>query len=377
MYQLTFSFEEFLEKYWQKQPVIIKGGFKDFVDPISADELAGLAMEEDIDSRYVARDGDEWDVQHGPLSFDNMPENNWSFLVQSVNYWHEGAARLVTSFRQLPGWLLDDLMISYSTPGGGVGPHIDQYDVFITQGSGKRRWRVGPKKDDYEEEFRHPALRQIKSFEPIIDEVIEAGDILYIPPGFPHDGDTIETAMSFSVGFRSPKKQELLSSFADHIIANDIGDVHYHNPNLPARNNHGAILASEHQDLENMMRSLLDHPELMKRWMGEYLSQNRHELDLVACDPEYTTEELQQQLFNGETLARLGGLRAFYHADETHIIFINGETFELPDSLDKTGFFLADIESFTAQDLGEYATNTDFMSLLTTLVNLGYWYFKD
>ncbi|MEF1219588.1 cupin domain-containing protein, partial [Photobacterium damselae] len=168
MYQLTFSFEEFLEKYWQKQPVIIKGGFKDFVDPISADELAGLAMEEDIDSRYVARDGDEWDVQHGPLSFDNMPENNWSFLVQSVNYWHEGAARLVTPFRQLPGWLLDDLMISYSTPGGGVGPHIDQYDVFITQGSGKRRWRVGPKKDDYEEEFRHPALRQIKSFEPII-----------------------------------------------------------------------------------------------------------------------------------------------------------------------------------------------------------------
>lgn len=81
-------------------------------------------MEEDIDSRYVVRDGDKWDVQHGPLSFDNMPENNWSFLVQSVNYWHEGAARLVTPFRQLPGWLLDDLMISYSTPGGGVGPHL-------------------------------------------------------------------------------------------------------------------------------------------------------------------------------------------------------------------------------------------------------------
>lgn len=103
-------------------------------------------MEEEVDSRYIAKHGEEWDVSHGPLNFDNVPEDNWSFIIQAANHWHEGAAELVTPFRQLPNWLFDDLMISYSTPGGGVGPHIDQYDVFITQGSGKRRWRVGPKK---------------------------------------------------------------------------------------------------------------------------------------------------------------------------------------------------------------------------------------
>ncbi|WP_064606685.1 ribosomal protein uL16 3-hydroxylase [Photobacterium sp. J15] len=343
MYQLTFSFEEFLAEYWQKKPTVIRGGFNDFVDPISPDELAGLAMEEEVDSRYIAKHGDEWDVHHGPLTFDKVPENNWSFVVQAANHWHEGAARLVTPFRQLPNWLFDDLMISYSTPGGGVGPHIDQYDVFIIQGSGKRHWRVGPKSDDYEEKCRHPALRQIEDFEPIIDETLEPGDILYIPPGFPHDGYAIETSMSFSVGFRSPKKQELLSSFADFVIANEIGDSHYHNPDLPARENSGAILDTEYRALEGMMRSLLDEPERLKQWMGEIIK-------------------------------RLGGLRAFYYPEQPHILYINGERFELPPECGHTAGYLCDEEQITRELLGKQLDHPAFMALLTQLINLGYWY---
>ncbi|MEH6529967.1 MAG: cupin domain-containing protein [Photobacterium frigidiphilum] len=374
MYQFTFSFEEFLAEFWQKKPVVIKGGFKDFVDPISPDELAGLAMEEDVDSRYVARNGEEWDVRHGPLSFDNTPEDHWSFIVQAANHWHEGAARLVTPFRQLPNWLFDDLMISYSTPGGGVGPHIDQYDVFITQGSGKRHWRVGPKKDDYEEEFRHPELRQIKGFEPIIDEVMEPGDILYIPPGFPHDGYAIETSMSFSVGFRSPKKQELLSSFADFIISNDIGDVHYHNPSIPARQNSGAILAAECNDLEAMMRSLLDHPDLMKQWMGEHLSHNRHELDIISSEPPWQKNETYQFLEDGEEFKRLGGLRAFYHPEQPNVLYINGDKFELPEECSEAAKCLCDEEQVSLPLLGEQLDHPAFLAMLTQLINMGYWY---
>lgn len=374
MYQLTFSFEEFLAEYWQKKPTVIRGGFNDFVDPISPDELAGLAMEEEVDSRYIAKHGDEWDVHHGPLTFDKVPENNWSFVVQAANHWHEGAARLVTPFRQLPNWLFDDLMISYSTPGGGVGPHIDQYDVFIIQGSGKRHWRVGPKSDDYEEKCRHPALRQIEDFEPIIDETLEPGDILYIPPGFPHDGYAIETSMSFSVGFRSPKKQELLSSFADFVIANEIGDSHYHNPDLPARENCGAILDTEYRDLEGMMRSLLDEPERLKQWMGEYLSNSRHELDIISAEPPWQISETYQFLEEGEIIKRLGGLRAFYYPEQPHILYINGERFELPSECGHAAGYLCDEEQITRELLGKQLDHPAFMALLTQLINLGYWY---
>ncbi|MEJ2763203.1 cupin domain-containing protein [Photobacterium sp. MCCC 1A19761] len=374
MYQLSFAFDAFLAQYWQKQPTIIKGGFQNFIDPISPDELAGLAMEEEVDSRYIARHGEDWDVRHGPLSFDNMPEDNWSFTVQAANHWHEGAARLVAPFRQMPGWLFDDLMISYSTPGGGVGPHIDQYDVFIVQGSGKRRWRVGPKKEDYEEEFRHPALRHIKNFDPIIDEILEPGDILYIPPGFPHDGYAIETAMSFSVGFRSPKKQELLSSFADYVIANEIGDVHYHNPDLPARKNYGAIPDAEFRDLENMMRSLLDHPQLLRQWMGEHLSASRHELDVITAEPPWQISETYQFLEDGETINRLGGLRAFYYPEHPHILYINGERFELPPECSNAATYLCDQDTISRDSLGKQLDHPAFMALLTQLINLGYWY---
>ncbi|OAN18401.1 50S ribosomal protein L16 arginine hydroxylase [Photobacterium jeanii] len=374
MYQFNFNFEEFLAEYWQKKPTIIKGGFKNFVDPISPDELAGLAMEDEVDSRYIAQHDDEWDVKHGPLTFDDVPEDHWSFIVQAANHWHEGAAQLITPFRQLPNWLMDDLMISYSTPGGGVGPHIDQYDVFITQGSGKRHWRVGPKREDYEEEFRHPALRQIKSFEPIIDDVLEPGDILYIPPGFPHDGYAIETSMSFSVGFRSPKKQELLSSFADHVIANEIGDVHYHNPDLPARQCSGAILDAERQGLENMLRSLLDHPQLMKDWMGEHLSNNRHELDLIAAEPQWENSEVREFLTQPEVLKRLNGLRAFYYPETPTVAYIHGERFTLPSECEQVIPLLCDHEEVTGEMLGEMIEHPAVIDFLTQLINQGYWY---
>lgn len=143
-YQLNLNWPEFLEKYWQKQPVVLKNAFPNFVDPITPDELAGLAMEPEVDSRLVSHANGKWQASNGPFEhFDDLGETGWSLLAQAVNHWHMPAAELVRPFRVLPDWRLDDLMISFSVPGGGVGPHIDQYDVFIIQGMGSRRWRVG------------------------------------------------------------------------------------------------------------------------------------------------------------------------------------------------------------------------------------------
>ncbi|MGL5500504.1 MAG: cupin domain-containing protein, partial [Plesiomonas shigelloides] len=195
-YQLNLDWPAFMAEFWQKKPVILRQAFPGFVDPLTADELAGLAMEPDADSRLVSFKNQTWQAEHGPFeAYDHLGETHWSLLVQSVNHWHPVAAQLVTPFRVLPNWRFDDLMVSFSTPQGGVGPHIDQYGVFIIQGSGRRRWRVGDKLP-LKEHCPHPSLLHVEQFEPIIDEELNTGDILYIPPGFPHDGYSLETSMS-------------------------------------------------------------------------------------------------------------------------------------------------------------------------------------
>jgi 50S ribosomal protein L16 3-hydroxylase len=222
-YQLNLNWPEFLEKYWQKHPVVLKNALPDFIDPITPDELAGLAMEPEVDSRLVSHHNGQWQASNGPFEhFDDLGETGWSLLAQAVNHWHAPSAELVRPFRALPDWRLDDLMISYSVPGGGVGPHIDQYDVFIIQGMGRRRWRVGDKLP-LKQFCPHPALLHVEPFTPIVDQELAPGDILYIPPGFPHDGFTFESALNYSVGFRGPNGRDLISSFADYALENDLG----------------------------------------------------------------------------------------------------------------------------------------------------------
>ncbi|STQ14448.1 protein YcfD [Enterobacter cloacae] len=260
-YQLNLNWPEFLEKYWQKKPVVLKNAFPNFVDPITPDELAGLAMEPEVDSRLVSHFNGKWQASNGPFEhFDGLGETGWSLLAQAVNHWHMPAAELVRPFRVLPDWRLDDLMISFSVPGGGVGPHIDQYDVFIIQGMGSRRWRVGDKLP-MRQFCPHPALLHVDPFEPIIDEDLAPGDILYIPPGFPHDGFTHETALNYSVGFRGPNGRDLISSFADYALENDLGGEHYSDPDLTCREHPGRIEQYELDRIRQMMIDMIGKPD--------------------------------------------------------------------------------------------------------------------
>lgn len=221
MFQLSLgqmTQEEFLRDYWQKKPVLIKQGFIDFQDPISADELAGIACEEQVQSRLIHHTNGKWEADFGPFeSYDHLGDKNWSLVIQALDNWSEDAAKIIEAFRFIPHWRLDDLMASFATPNGSVGPHVDKYDTFICQGSGNRHWRVGGN-SDYKEFSAHTALLHVESFNAIIDVELEAGDILYIPPGFPHEGYSLNNSMSFSVGFRTNSTVSLLSAFADHLI---------------------------------------------------------------------------------------------------------------------------------------------------------------
>jgi 50S ribosomal protein L16 3-hydroxylase len=380
MYQLTFSLQEFLSQYWQKQPTIIKGGFANFQDPITAEELAGLTMEEEVDSRFVSNKDNVWQAEHGPFSedkFADLGESHWSFIVQAANHWHAGAAQLVEPFKSMPQWLFDDLMISYSVKGGGVGPHIDQYDVFIIQGQGKRHWRVGAKDvGQYKEVSNHSALRQIESFEAIIDDVLEPGDILYIPPGFPHDGYAMEPSLSYSVGFRSPKEQELISNFADYVLAHDFGDTHLHKPDLATQSNFGAISSSDLASLTQMLQDNLADPIRLKDFMGCMLSQSRHQLDIVQPEPVWSAEDIAIHLESGQIIEKVAGLRALFHEDEPHLLYINGEVIKLTAAMGELAALLSGSDSLS-MDAFSQPVESDAIALITDLVNKGYWFIDE
>lgn len=371
-YQLSINWPEFLATYWQKKPVVIKQGFKDFVDPITPDELAGLAMENETDSRLVSQHNEKWQVSHGPFeSFDHLGETHWSLLVQAVDHWHAPSAALMQPFRALPDWRMDDLMVSFSVPGGGVGPHLDQYDVFIIQGSGRRRWRVG-NNVQIKQHCPHPDLLQVEPFEAIIDEVLEPGDIVYIPPGFPHDGYSLENALNYSVGFRAPSGKELLSSFADYALANEIGTHRYSDPQIKTRSNPSDILPAEAEAIRSMMLGLVSEPAHFNQWFGEFISQSRHELDIAPPEPPYQPDEILDALQQGDTLTRLGGLRVITLGES---VFINGESLSCrwPQALHA----LANNITLTVDDFSEALDDPTFLNQLAGLVNSGYWYFDD
>ncbi|GBU13144.1 50S ribosomal protein L16 arginine hydroxylase [Enterobacterales bacterium] len=371
-YELNLDWQEFLEKYWQKRPVILKKAFIDFIDPITPDELAGLAMEPEVDSRLVSYKNGQWQASNGPFEhFDNLGETGWSLLAQAVNHWHAPSAELVRPFRVLPDWRLDDLMISYSLPGGGVGPHIDQYDVFIIQGMGSRRWRVGDKLP-LKQFCPHPALLHVEPFTPIIDEDLEPGDILYIPPGFPHDGVTHTEAFNYSVGFRGPNSRDLISSFADYALENDLGGEHYSDPDLTLRDHVGKVEEYELERVRSMMHQLIDQPEDFKQWFGRFATTPRHELDIAPAEPPYEAQEIVDALMQGDSLTRLSGLRVLNVGER---FFVNSEPLETSNH--HAADALCRYMLIGKKELGTALQDPEFVVVLTDLVNQGYWYFDE
>lgn len=370
--------QEFLDKYWQKQPVVIRQGFKDFQDPICADEVAGLAMEEAVESRLVHKEGDNWQAAFGPFeSYEHLGSKNWSLVVQALDNFSEEAAEMIEAFRFLPHWRLDDLMASFATPGGSVGPHMDNYDTFICQGSGKRRWRVGDR-GEHIEFAAHESLLHVEPFEAIIDVELEAGDIVYIPPGFPHEGVSLDTSMSFSIGFRANSGVSLFSAFADHLIDNDLGKALLTDPDRKVTEHSGEISNDDYTSLKNQLAQLLNNDDIFKTFTGNFLTSAKHELDIMLPDEPFELAEVGN-LLSSHAIKRLGGLRAFYFEDtvEQGICYINGTELEFCQDIVAGVKLLCNQTMLHPKDLGEMGYNAAFVELVTLLLNQGYWYLAE
>jgi 50S ribosomal protein L16 3-hydroxylase len=229
-----------MREYWQRRPLLIRNAFPGFRPPVDRDAVLALARRGDVESRLVSRFGGRWSMQHGPL--DRLPSARragWTLLVQGVDLLDESAHALLGSFRFVPDARLDDLMVSYATDGGGVGPHVDSYDVFLLQAAGRRRWRISRQRDLAVDP--DAPLKVLSHFRPEQEWVLEPGDMLYLPPGVAHEGTAVGECLTYSVGFRAPTFQELLAPWLDEFAAAATVPGRYADPGLEATRRPGAL----------------------------------------------------------------------------------------------------------------------------------------
>ncbi|MFB6273326.1 MAG: cupin domain-containing protein, partial [Salinibacter sp.] len=229
---------DFLDTYWQTRPLVVRDALPNFRSPLSPEELAGLACEEDVESRIVLEEGGEhpWELRHGPFlseDFLELPETHWTLLVQEVDRLIPEVGALLDHFRFLPDWRLDDVMVSYAPTHGTVGPHVDNYDVFLLQGAGHRRWKIGTAPVEDDEIVPGLDVRILADFEADEEFVLGPGDLLYLPPRVAHYGvSTDDACMTYSIGFRAPRHQDLVANFLQHAVDTIDPDARYSDPDL-------------------------------------------------------------------------------------------------------------------------------------------------
>lgn len=371
----VFDAQAFLTKTWQQHPRLLRQGFTDFSDPVEAEILAGLAMEDGVDSRIVRRiptagQTPRWQISHGPFEeYESLGEHDWTLLVQSVNEWLPEVGHLLPAFNFLPEWRIDDVMVSFSCEGGGVGPHMDQYDVFIIQGQGRRHWRVGARQTMTNYQPCEDLTLVKEPFVAVIDEVLEPGDVLYIPAGCPHDGIALEPSLNYSVGFRAPSQAELLLQVGDLALQHDILNRRYQDPPLAGNRKHYQVDNTELTAAKQLLIETIqsgDADELLLR----IFSQSKR--PLVEPDLPYVASQIPALLEQaGAILARAPGAR-WLHCELANAYYTNGEKFSVADSAQPLAEALTAISSdCEASTLRALVTTDEAATLLAELLNNG------
>ena len=379
--------QAFLNQYWQKKPLLIRNAFPEFqnpeFNPLTPDELAGLATEKDIASRLLlgSHPENDWKVEHGPFSeerFAKLPESNWSLLVSDVEKHLPDFLQFTDYFRFVPDWRVDDLMVSYAPQGGSVGKHTDEYDVFLLQTHGQRRWQI--------EETRSTSpyiadleIKVLEKFEPTQDWVLNPGDMLYLPPGIGHYGVAENDCMTWSFGFRAPSWQFLLQDFSDTIAEKMTEEQRYSDPRQSLQANPAEISADSLKTVRQKLSSLLQMDNnRFADWLGSAVSQQACEFPIQEQET-LDADSLSEQLHSGRVLmlnpyVRLCFVRAELTSGPGYQVYINGDCAELTSPL---------VEIFSEQrrialdGQANLTTETDLLLWLCDNYTKGYWLWED
>jgi 50S ribosomal protein L16 3-hydroxylase len=352
----------FLHDYWQKRPLLIRQAFPDFTPPLSPDDLAGLACMDGALSRIVVRQGGsssrsgngrdpvpgtermdhrprrndgKWSVLNGPFddaTFGQMPDKNWALLVQDVDKWDADTAALLQHFSYVPSWRIDDVMISYAVTGGGVGAHVDQYDVFLLQGHGRRRWAIDTRPDAATDFRDDVELRLLRRFHPDHEWVLEPGDMLYLPPGIPHDGVAVGECMTFSIGMRAPAASELLIDFAMHVADTLPESRRFADPDLAPARNAGEIDTAALRRARRALgptAAMLDD-DAFADWFGGFITRYRVAQNAAPrkrpIDPAFVAKRLPHARLERDPWTRSAWLRRGRDAR----LYVAGQGFDAP-----------------------------------------------
>ncbi|OVZ64222.1 cupin [Pigmentiphaga sp. NML080357] len=318
---------QFMQRHWQRKPLLIRGAFERFRPPLTIAQVKRLARRDDVESRLVWREAGQWQMERGP--FSRLPparEPEWSLLVQGVNLHDDAAAELMAQFRFVPDARLDDVMISIATDRGGVGPHFDSYDVFLLQGSGRRRWRIGRQRDlDLDPDA---PLKILRRFEPTEEFVLEAGDMLYLPPAYAHDGIAEgDDCMTISIGFRSPSLGELargMLEFASESLSERAPAAlrgHYRDAGQPAVDRPAALPEDLVQAALAAASAVKFDAQMAARYLGCWLTEPKPEVVFEPADPD-TVPDLER---NWPATGALVLDRRTQMIYRDKMLFVNGE----------------------------------------------------
>lgn len=326
----TLTPDVFLRDYWQKKPLLIRNAFTPDCAPLSADELAGLACEEEVESRLICFNpaDDQWQMEHGPFDearFGALPPSHWTLLVQGVDHWVPEAHALLRRFNFIPNWRVDDLMVSYAVKGGGVGPHYDNYDVFLIQVSGQRRWEVGGLYNEHSPRREDAPVMILPEWQAEETYLLNPGDMLYLPPGIGHNGIAeSDDCMTCSVGFRAPAWHELLSSYADYAGERIGHDARYTDPDLTLNENPGEITPQALERVRNQLLQYINHPEWLQRWFAEQVTEPKYPTQ--SDNTEIDLETLQDYLLDeqGTLIHNEGSRFAFVRQDQGLCLTVDG-----------------------------------------------------
>ena len=293
----------FLRDYWQKKPLLIRGAIPGFQGIVSRAEIFTLAHKTEAQSRLISHHRGKWQLEHGPFGktqLRQLPRSNWTILVQDLNHFSDAGTALLRQFSFIPYARLDDLMVSYAARGGGVGPHFDSYDVFLLQGEGTRRWRISRQKDL--SLIPNLPLKILRSFRPEQEWELQPGDMLYLPPGYAHEGVALTDCATYSIGFRAPSAQELAFNFLNHVQDELALDGMYADPDLKLQRRPAEISSAMVKKTAQIIERLSWTKGDYLHFLGRYLTEPKPHVFFVPPAVPAEIMEFRRSVLRGGAL---------------------------------------------------------------------------
>ncbi|MDO5768401.1 MAG: cupin domain-containing protein [Psychrobacter sp.] len=379
--------QQFLAEYWQKKPLLIKQGLPQLIDMFEPEDILGLALDEEALARlitqHIAHDKPKWTVKKSPLDETDLETvlahaddtlANWTVLVQNLEQWSPELGQLWQAFDFIPQWQRDDIMVSYAPQGGSVGKHYDDYDVFLAQGFGQRRWQLGKFCDETTEFIEGQPIRIFDDLgEIIFDEVLQPGDVLYVPPKLAHYGVAVDDCLTFSFGFRRPNMMQLLDNLVDVATSDSTLFV----PMLLEQDSQpsGELTEASISQIQAQLLQLLASSHgtsLIRQAVSETVS--RRQYDILTPEEALDEQELMQALSRDATLQIDYSSRLIYHTDnDITTIYANGQLLdELSDSERRLLKRLANGEALNHQDIFDDSANAVAIDTLMSWLENGW-----